>query len=75
MASGVETCLGLALEDGYYERLSGYARSVAHYPTAVKEFVWRNGWFHDLSKAALASGQPDPMPLHTAGLAKLGLVS
>ena len=50
-----------------------YARSVAHFPTAVKEFEWRNGWFHDLSKAALAKGLPDPMPVHSAGLAKLGL--
>ena len=33
------------------ERLCAYARSVAHFPTAVKEFEWRNGC---ASKAWLA---------------------
>ena len=27
------------------EKLRAYAVSVAHFPTAVKEFEWRNGWF------------------------------
>jgi len=78
-----EGALGVTLEDGVYERLgshgvyerlTAYGRSVAHFPTAVKEFEWRNGWFYELTKAALAAGRPDPMPLHTAGLKTLGVV-
>ncbi len=48
------------------ERLADYTRLVSHFPTAVKEFAWRNGWFWDISKARLAAGQPDPCPKHTA---------
>jgi hypothetical protein len=48
------------------ERLCAYARSVAHFPTAIKEFEWRNGFFWDLSEAAEDDGdKPDPCPLHT----------
>ncbi|CAI5465679.1 unnamed protein product, partial [Closterium sp. Yama58-4] len=53
-------------DEGLVERLCAYARSVAHFPTAVKEFEWRNGWFHNMSKAAVAAGKPDPCPLHSA---------
>ena len=56
-------------------RLSAYGRSVAHFPTAVKEFEWRNGWFHKISERALAKGEADPMPIHTAGLQKMGVVA
>ena len=48
------------------ERLAEYTRSVSHFPTAVKEFPWRNGWFWGISQARLAEGQPDPCPQHTA---------
>eukprot|EP00913_Durusdinium_trenchii_P001216 g1119.t1 len=30
------------------DRLAAYARSVAHFPTAVKEFEWRNGAFYEM---------------------------
>mmetsp|Transcript_82051 Transcript_82051/g.253601 ORF Transcript_82051/g.253601 Transcript_82051/m.253601 type:complete len:216 (-) Transcript_82051:181-828(-) len=53
-------------------RLAAYARSVAHFPTAVKEFEWRNGAFYDLSLKAKAAGRPDPCPSHTDGLSKVG---
>lgn len=56
------------------DRLAAYARSVAHFPTAVKEFEWRNGPFYDISLQAKAAGRPDPCPQHTAGLEKLGVV-
>ena len=69
-----EAALGVRLEPGVFERLKAYGRSVAHFPTAVKEFEWRNGWFHALSTAALAAGRPDPMPQHTAGLKQLGVI-
>lgn len=74
VASG-EAALGVKLEPGVYDRLAAYGRSVAHFPTAVKEFEWRNGWFYQISAAAIAAGKADPMPLHSAGLAKLGIVS
>ena len=74
LASAAEEKLGFKLQEGYYERLAGYAKSVAHYPTAVKEFEWRNGWFYNISKEAISAGKLDPMPLHTAGLMKLGLI-
>eukprot|EP00929_Paragymnodinium_shiwhaense_P112348 TRINITY_DN80603_c0_g1_i1.p1 TRINITY_DN80603_c0_g1~~TRINITY_DN80603_c0_g1_i1.p1 ORF type:complete len:398 (-),score=78.80 TRINITY_DN80603_c0_g1_i1:182-1321(-) len=56
------------------ERLAAYARSVAHFPTAVKEFEWRNGPFYDLSLKAEAAGRADPCPTHTAALKKLGII-
>jgi len=67
--------LGVTLDDGVFERLTAYGRAVAHFPTAVKEFEWRNGWFHKISKKALADYKPDPMPLHSAGLKALGVVA
>ena len=69
-----EAELGVKLAPGAYDRLAAYGRSVAHFPTAVKEFEWRNGWFYQISKKAAEAGQPDPLPLHTAGLVKLGVV-
>ena len=69
-----EAALGVSLPDGAFDRLAAYGRSVAHFPTAVKEFEWRNGWFYDITNAALAAGQPDPMPLHTAGLKALSVI-
>lgn len=59
---------------GVVDRLCAYARSVAHFPTAVKEFEWRNGWFYEISRRALESGRDDPCPLHTAWLKELGVV-
>jgi hypothetical protein len=61
-------------DTGVVDRLCAYARSVAHFPTAVKEFEWRNGWFYGISRRALDSGKDDPCPLHTAWLKDLGVV-
>ena len=69
-----EAELGVKLAPGAYDRLAAYGRSVAHFPTAVKEFEWRNGWFYQISAKAAKAGKPDPLPLHTAGLVKLGVV-
>ncbi|GAB5353872.1 hypothetical protein AAMO2058_000071400 [Amorphochlora amoebiformis] len=56
------------------ERLLAYARSVAHFPTAVKEFEWRNGFFNNLSKQAYKKGiMKDPLPLHSYYLNVLGV--
>ncbi len=64
--------LGISLDKGYVERLLAYGRSVSHFPTAIKEFPWRNGWFVEISKRELGKGLPDPMPLHSALLASVG---
>jgi hypothetical protein len=50
--------------------LRAYARSVAHFPTALKEQDWRNGWFEGLSAKAKEEGRADPCPLHTELLGK-----
>ncbi|KAH7516645.1 uncharacterized protein LOC107429621 isoform X1 [Ziziphus jujuba] len=64
----------LVFEEAMEERLCAYSRSVAHFPTAVKEFKWRNGWFYSLSQKAIAEGKPDPCPLHTEWLKELKIV-
>jgi ketopantoate reductase len=64
--------LGVDIAPRAEERLCAYARSVAHFPTAVKEFPWRNGWFYGLSQAAEAAGEADPCPTHTAWLKEVG---
>jgi hypothetical protein len=66
--------LGVQLDGGVVARLNAYSRSVAHFPTAVKELQWRNGWFYAISQRAAAAGQPDPMPMHTALLKEVGAV-
>ncbi|KAK9811658.1 hypothetical protein WJX72_007728 [[Myrmecia] bisecta] len=66
--------LGVQLDPGVTERLCAYARSVAHFPTAIKEFDWRNGWFYGISQRGLAAGKADPCPQHTAWLKQVGAV-
>lgn len=68
LAAGASAETGAAFGPKLEERLCAYARSVAHFPTAVKEFEWRNGWFYSLTQAALAKGKADPFPLHTQWL-------
>lgn len=69
-----EARLGVRFEAGTEERLCAYTRSVAHFPTAVKELKWRNGYFWDLSEAARAKGEADPCPTHSALLKQVGAV-
>ncbi|XP_031478671.1 uncharacterized protein LOC116249640 [Nymphaea colorata] len=71
-AAAAEACV--EFEPGMVERLCAYSRAVAHFPTAVKEFKWRNGWFYSLSQRATVNGQPDPCPLHTAWLKELKII-
>merc|ERR1711988_151807 len=47
------------------DRLLAYSRSVAHFPTGVKEIEWRNGYFLDLSKKMQEEGIEDPFPYHS----------
>jgi hypothetical protein len=74
LAAAGAAALGVEVAPGMTERLMAYARSVAHFPTAVKEFEWRNGYFWGLTQAALAEGRPDPCPLHTSLLKEVGAV-
>jgi hypothetical protein len=74
LAAGCAAAEGVSFQPNLAPRLCAYARSVAHFPTAVKEFEWRNGWFWGLSTAARAAGRPDPFPLHSALLLKAGVV-
>ncbi|KAH0436082.1 hypothetical protein IEQ34_026489 [Dendrobium chrysotoxum] len=64
----------LTFDDGLEERLCAYSRAVAHFPTAVKEFKWRNGWFYSLTEKAIALGKDDPCPLHTAWLKEIKII-
>jgi hypothetical protein len=74
LAAAGADALGVQLEGGVVERLNAYARSVAHFPTAVKEFEWRNGYFYGLTQQALQQGRPDPCPKHTALLMEVKAV-
>jgi ketopantoate reductase len=66
LADAGSKALGVRMDEtGVEARLCAYARAVAHFPTAVKEFEWRNGFFLELSQAAMAEGRPDPCPMHT----------
>lgn len=74
LAAAASIAKGVVFDVGIEERLCAYARSVAHFPTALKEFEWRNGWFYALSQKAIASGSSDPCPLHTSWLKELGAI-
>lgn len=74
LASAAAAEKNLEFEGAMDERLCAYSRAVAHFPTAVKEFKWRNGWFYSLSEKAIAEGKPDPCPLHTAWLRELKVI-
>ncbi|ESW14107.1 hypothetical protein PHAVU_008G253700 [Phaseolus vulgaris] len=74
LASAAASEKGLTFEEAMEERLCAYSRAVAHFPTAVKEFKWRNGWFYALSEKAAVQGKPDPCPLHSLWLKELRIV-
>mmetsp|Transcript_14470 Transcript_14470/g.39354 ORF Transcript_14470/g.39354 Transcript_14470/m.39354 type:complete len:354 (+) Transcript_14470:1-1062(+) len=73
LATMTRFTLSVALKTGLEERLCAYSRKVDFFPTSLKEFKWRNGWFY---RYTLLSGtttnrngikieMPDPTPLHT----------
>ena len=49
LAAAASDATGARFEPRLPERLRAYARSVAHFPTAVKEIGWRNGYFYGLT--------------------------
>ncbi len=57
---------GLSFTDDLGDRLCAYARSVAHFPTALKEFEWRNGWFADITLKRASRLMTDLSPKHTS---------
>lgn len=74
LAGAAATEKGIVFDKGIEDRLCAYSRAVAHFPTAVKEFKWRNGWFYSLSEKAISQGKQDPCPLHTEWLKELKVV-
>lgn len=74
LASAAAAKKGIVFEEAVVERLCAYSRAVAQFPTAVKEFKWRNGWFYSLTQNALSKGKPDPCPLHTKWLKELKII-
>eukprot|EP00624_Nannochloropsis_granulata_P001793 evm.model.NODE_1880_length_10929_cov_34.235886.4 len=74
LKSAVEGELGVTFKEGVEVRLCAYTRSVAHFPTAIKEFQWRNGFFWDMSQASAKVGKADPCATHSAMLKQVGVV-
>ncbi|CAN0919856.1 hypothetical protein LINGRAHAP2_LOCUS31696 [Linum grandiflorum] len=74
LASAAAAEKGIVFDESIEESLCAYSRAVAHFPTAVKEFKWRNGWFYSLSEKAVAEGKPDPCPLHTSWLKEIKVI-
>lgn len=60
--------LAVGMMNGTEKRLADYARSVKDFPTALKEFKWRNGYFYDFSQLAKKNGLDDYTPMHTGYL-------
>ncbi len=59
---------GLDLDaEALADRLLEYSRSIAHFPSRIKEWRWRNGWL-----VGAAEAQGVELPLHTEWLARCG---
>jgi len=65
LATMIRFTMSVALKTGLEERLCAYSRRVEFFPTAMKEFEWRNGWFYRYTKLAQKNGFPDATPMHT----------
>jgi ketopantoate reductase len=74
MVKGTAETENVNFQSGSVDRLLAYARAVSHFPTAVKEFQWRNGFFYEVSRKAAEAGAPDPFPTHTKLLKSVGAV-
>jgi hypothetical protein len=78
MSKMLRFSLAVGMGSGMEERLCAYARSVKDFPTGLKEFKWRNGYFYDYSMLMREKGFPDPTPMHTGYLEdgrEMGLIS
>lgn len=65
LAQMVRFTLTVGMLPDIEKRLLAYARVVKDFPTGIKEFKWRNGFFYDYSLLARKKGFPDPSPMHT----------
>lgn len=65
LASMIRFTLTVGMLPNIEERLLAYARRVKDFPTGMKEFKWRNGFFYDYSQLAINNKLPDPTPMHT----------
>lgn len=75
LAGMIRGTIAVSFKPELPERLCSYSERVEFFPTAVKEFKWRNGWFYRYSLLAggnmrtLPDGRkvqvPDPTPMHT----------
>lgn len=68
MGNMIRTTLAIAVFPNQVERLNAYSRVIPQFPTALKEFKWRNGFFYDFSMLARKNGFGDYTPMHTAYL-------
>lgn len=65
LAQMVRFTLTVGMLPNIEERLLAYGRVVKDFPTALKEFKWRNGFFYDYSLLAKKNKFDDPTPMHT----------
>lgn len=57
--------LTVGMGNNIEDRLTEYALQVKDFPTALKEFEWRNGFFQKWSTLATSKGLRDQTPLHS----------
>lgn len=62
MAQMMRFTLTVGMGTNLEQRLTDYALTVKDFPTAMKEFEWRNGFFYRYSKLALSRDIRDPTP-------------
>jgi len=73
LASFCRFTLSVALKTGLEDRLLAYSKTVDFFPTAIKEFEFRNGYFYRFSlmagkrtnAAGITVDMPDSTPMHT----------
>lgn len=65
MATMLRFTLAVGMMPDIEERILAYASRMKDFPTAIKEFKWRNGFFYDYSMLAKNNSLPDPTPMHT----------
>ncbi|PXF43360.1 hypothetical protein BWQ96_06923 [Gracilariopsis chorda] len=68
LATMIRFTLTVGMMPNIEKRLIAYGNCVKDFPTALKEFKWRNGFFYDYSMLAKRNGLPDPTPMHTGYL-------
>lgn len=64
LATMIRFTLTVGMLPNIEDRLMAYATRVKDFPTGLKEFRWRNGFFMEYSKLAMRNGLSDPTPMH-----------